>query len=94
MEPMPSIHSRASVGPLSRLAGWKSARRRTAIALLTATSLVSACQHRSGSSGPTSRAMVPSARPIVIAHRGASGHRPEHTLAAYTLAVQMGADYI
>ncbi|MFN5583288.1 glycerophosphodiester phosphodiesterase, partial [Gemmatimonas sp.] len=41
-----------------------------------------------------SRAMVPSARPIVIAHRGASGHRPEHTLAAYTLAVQMGADYI
>lgn len=34
------------------------------------------------------------ARPLVIAHRGASGHRPEHTLAAYTLAVEMGADYI
>lgn len=33
-------------------------------------------------------------RPIVIAHRGASGHRPEHTLAAYALAVEMGADYI
>ncbi len=32
--------------------------------------------------------------PIVIAHRGASGHRPEHTLASYTLAVRMGADYI
>jgi glycerophosphoryl diester phosphodiesterase len=30
----------------------------------------------------------------VIAHRGASGHRPEHTVAAYTLAVQMGADFI
>ncbi|MCC6431949.1 MAG: glycerophosphodiester phosphodiesterase [Gemmatimonadaceae bacterium] len=32
--------------------------------------------------------------PIVIAHRGASGHRPEHTLASYALAVAMGADYI
>jgi glycerophosphoryl diester phosphodiesterase len=39
-------------------------------------------------------APAPSARPLLIAHRGASGHRPEHTLAAYTLAVQMGADYI
>ena len=32
--------------------------------------------------------------PLVIAHRGASGHRPEHTLAAYELAIRMGADYI
>ena len=41
-------------------------------------------------SGPSATA----ARPLIIAHRGASGHRPEHTLAAYALAVQMGADYI
>lgn len=34
------------------------------------------------------------AAPIVIAHRGASGYRPEHTLAAYTLAIEFGADYI
>jgi glycerophosphoryl diester phosphodiesterase len=34
------------------------------------------------------------AEPIVIAHRGASGHRPEHTLAAYALGARMGADYI
>lgn len=33
-------------------------------------------------------------RPIIIAHRGASGHRPEHTLAAYGLAIDMGADFI
>ncbi len=33
-------------------------------------------------------------RPIVIAHRGASGYRPEHTLAAYRLAIWMGADFI
>ena len=32
--------------------------------------------------------------PLVIAHRGASGHRPEHTLASYELAVEMGADFI
>jgi glycerophosphoryl diester phosphodiesterase len=32
--------------------------------------------------------------PIVVAHRGASGHRPEHTIAAYKLAIRMGADYI
>jgi len=32
--------------------------------------------------------------PIVIAHRGASGHRPEHTLEAYALAIAMGADFI
>ena len=32
--------------------------------------------------------------PLVIAHRGASGYRPEHTLAAYRLAISMGADYI
>ncbi|GBP23014.1 Glycerophosphodiester phosphodiesterase GDPD6 [Eumeta japonica] len=31
---------------------------------------------------------------LVIAHRGASGYVPEHTLAAYSLAVFMGADYI
>ncbi len=34
------------------------------------------------------------ARPLVVAHRGASGYRPEHTLAAYELAAAMGADYI
>lgn len=31
---------------------------------------------------------------IVIAHRGASGERPEHTLASYQRAIEQGADYI
>ena len=31
---------------------------------------------------------------IVIAHRGASGYLPEHTLQAYAMAYTMGADYI
>src|SRR5215831_14862110 len=30
----------------------------------------------------------------VIGHRGASGHRPEHTLESYWLAIQEGADFI
>lgn len=40
------------------------------------------------STPPTTKA------PIVIAHRGASGERPEHTLAAYALAIEQGADYV
>lgn len=31
---------------------------------------------------------------IVIGHRGASGYRPEHTLASYRLAIRQGADFI
>ena len=34
------------------------------------------------------------AEQLVIGHRGASGYRPEHTLAAYKLAARLGADYI
>ncbi|MDD1462208.1 phytase, partial [Dolichospermum sp. ST_sed2] len=32
--------------------------------------------------------------PVVIGHRGASGERPEHTLASYKLAIAQGADFI
>jgi glycerophosphoryl diester phosphodiesterase len=32
--------------------------------------------------------------PVIIAHRGASGQRPEHTLASYGLAIDEGADFI
>jgi glycerophosphoryl diester phosphodiesterase len=31
---------------------------------------------------------------LVIAHRGASGERPEHTIESYRLAIEEGADYI
>lgn len=51
-----------------------------------------------GVAGGQSVAMTPknppSTPPIVIAHRGASGLRPEHTLAAYDLAIDQGADSI
>ncbi len=34
------------------------------------------------------------AEPLVFGHRGAAGYRPEHTLASYKLAMDMGADFI
>jgi len=53
----------------------------------------------------TSQQVAPTAAPaaalstkhddfVVVGHRGASGYRPEHTLAAYELAARMGADFI
>jgi len=37
---------------------------------------------------------APGGKPLVIAHRGASALRPEHTLAAYAKAIEDGADFI
>ena len=42
----------------------------------------------------TLRAVPAASRIAVIGHRGASGYRPEHTLAAYKLAIDLGADFI
>src|SRR5262249_30181139 len=33
-------------------------------------------------------------KPLLIAHRGASGYAPEHTFAAYQLAIEQGADFV
>jgi glycerophosphoryl diester phosphodiesterase len=57
---------------------------------------VASCARASASpdaNGDAARSAAES-RPIVIAHRGASCYRPEHTLEAYALAIEMGADYI
>ena len=43
---------------------------------------------------PDAPTRVNSRPPTVIAHRGASGYRPEHTLAAYSLAIRQCADMI
>jgi glycerophosphoryl diester phosphodiesterase len=40
------------------------------------------------------RGADPGKRPLVIGHRGASGYLPEHTLEAYALAIELGADFI
>lgn len=38
--------------------------------------------------------LLQDSRPYVIAHRGASGLMPEHTLPAYATAIAQGADFI
>jgi len=43
---------------------------------------------------PAGPALKPLGNPLVIAHRGASGERPEHTILAYKLAIALGADFI
>jgi glycerophosphoryl diester phosphodiesterase len=42
----------------------------------------------------TASSLAADARPLVIAHRGASGYVPEHTLAGYFVAIQQGTDYV
>mgnify|MGYP001309499716 CR=1 FL=1 len=63
----------------------RSLRRRTAFLFRTAALLAVGL--------PGVSAAPPGAK-IIIAHRGASGYLPEHTLPAVTLAHAMGADYI
>lgn len=58
--------------------------------LLCVALALSACSSGTANQGKSAMAKDP----IIIAHRGASGERPEHTIASYTLAVEQGADYI
>lgn len=68
-------------------------KKQAILFVLTITSIISiSSQLRAEES---QQKTVHKASPIlVIAHRGASGYRPEHTLAAYELAIEMGADYV
>lgn len=62
--------------------------------LLVATPFVTALACVATAGAGESVVTGPPPKPIVIAHRGASGLRPEHTLAAYELAIEQGADFI
>ena len=42
----------------------------------------------------TGSSLAADTRPFVIAHRGASGYVPEHTLPGYFIAIEQGADYV
>ena len=70
-------------------------RRPTAL-LMAAALLVLALAQVAGATAQPERVDKSRGRrlPLVIGHRGASGYRPEHTLAAYRLAIALGADYI
>jgi glycerophosphoryl diester phosphodiesterase len=72
--------------------------RLTALAVATAVGLTAGAML-----GPSPSSATPdvphdrghrSEAPLVIGHRGASGYRPEHTLASYELAIAQGADYV
>src|ERR1700754_5085408 len=43
---------------------------------------------------PAAEAALPGETPLTVAHRGASGPRPEHTFASYDRALELNADYI
>ena len=47
-----------------------------------------------GAQAESPSAFAPYSRPTLIAHRGASADAPEHTLAAYELALKQGADFV
>jgi glycerophosphoryl diester phosphodiesterase len=75
--------------------------RRTVVTGLVATPLVgaltapqAAAAPPAPAAGPPGSGRRPRPRTLVIGHRGASGYRPEHTLASYELAARMGADYL
>lgn len=67
------------------------------LALLASAALV-ACSQPESATPETQALEAPQARPVgqplIIAHRGASGTYPEHTLEAYGAAMDMGADFI
>jgi len=48
----------------------------------------------SASSRAQETALAPYRKPTLIAHRGASAYAPEHTLPAYKLALEQGADFV
>ncbi|MBX3420564.1 MAG: glycerophosphodiester phosphodiesterase [Pirellulaceae bacterium] len=67
-------------------------RHLVATPFLLILSLVTAA--RAAETESTDNRVQPAGRPIVIAHRGASGYLPEHTLVAKAAAHAMGADYL
>ena len=75
-------------------------RTRAGLGLALATALTSTLAPALTSSAATATATPakaagpPLVEPVLVGHRGASGYRPEHTLAAYELAIEQGADYI
>jgi glycerophosphoryl diester phosphodiesterase len=61
--------------------------------LLACVFALAACANQP-SSQASSYPTLPGQAPLVIGHRGASGYLPEHTLEAYQLAIEQGADFI
>src|SRR5688572_13709595 len=71
---------------------------RILVVMLAAPLASSSCRTPIASGAPTTtstaRAATVDAAVLVVGHRGASGHAPEHTLVSYDLALELGAHYI
>ena len=67
---------------------------RGAVPATSGTSSTSGTSAPSQAPSGTGAAPVAGDGAVVVAHRGASGYAPEHTFAAYDLAIEQGADYI
>ncbi len=63
------------------------------LVLTAGLALITGCDTGSSTRG-ASALSAPNTELTLIAHRGASGYLPEHTLEGYELAVELGADYI
>lgn len=64
---------------------------------LAAVSLLAACANTPSQAPSPATSPYPTLNgqaPLVIGHRGASGYLPEHTIEAYKLAIEQGADFI
>ncbi|HSE35807.1 MAG TPA: glycerophosphodiester phosphodiesterase family protein [Blastocatellia bacterium] len=71
--------------------GLASARRSYGLSITVLGLLLSALGSPTEMTNQTSSAQN---KPLLIAHRGASAYAPEHTLAAYELAIAQGADFV
>ncbi len=69
----------------------------TAVLTLGLVACSSAEKNSASASAPSQairKQLHPDQRILIIGHRGASGYRPEHTLASYELAIEKGADFV
>lgn len=62
--------------------------------LLLSTTLLAALAFQAPAAFAQAAPTLSGQKPLVIAHRGASGYLPEHTIEGYKLAIQQGADFI
>ncbi len=65
-------------------------RRSSSLLAAIAVSVLLGCPAEAQTPAPT----LDGKPPLVVGHRGASGYLPEHTLEAYKLAIEQGADFI
>ncbi|WP_354701449.1 Glycerophosphodiester phosphodiesterase, periplasmic [Paraconexibacter sp. AEG42_29] len=69
-------------------------RRGAALVAASLAFLLTVAGFAAAAGGSRDRGRATADAPLVLGHRGASGLRPEHTLASYELAARLGADYI